>query len=81
MIVLYSYRLIKKITYYYCRYLFPRDLYEPEEGTKGKVEDDPHRPDLRNLWLGRNDTQINNFEMHMLLMNLGNIDWGALLNL
>ena len=67
--------------YVYCRYLFPRDLYFPKEGKHGEVRDDPHRPDLRSLCRARNDTLINNFEEHMLLMNLGNIDWRALLNL
>ena len=43
--------------------------------------DDPFRPDLRNLFLERNDSLLNNFESHLLLMNLGNIDWRALLNL
>ena len=53
----------------------------PAEDTKGAVVDDPFRPDLRNLFLERNDSLLNNFESHLLLMNLGNIDWRALLNL
>ena len=40
-----------------------------------------HRPDLRNLFLPRNDPLLNNFEPHLLLANLGNIDWRALINL
>ena len=45
------------------------------------MREDPHRPDLRNLLLNRNDSLLNNFEDHLLLANLGNIDWHALLNL
>ena len=47
----------------------------------GQITEDPHRPDLRNLPLCRNDTLINNFEEHLILMNMGNIDWRPLLNL
>ena len=65
----------------YCRYLFPRELWQPNETQLGVIRSDPYRPDLRNLFLERNDTLLNNFEAHMLLMNLGNIDWRALLNL
>jgi hypothetical protein len=65
----------------YCRYLFPRELRQFPDDTKGCVVDDPHRPDLRNLFLSRNDSLLNNFEDHLLLGNLGNIDWRALLNL
>jgi hypothetical protein len=66
----------------YCRYLFPRELRPPrEDGKRGVVEDDPYREELRNLFLERNDTLLNNFEPHLLLANLGNIDWRALLNL
>ena len=65
----------------YCRYLFPRRLWQPESGGRGVVLDDPYRDDLRNLFLERNDSLLNNFEPHLLLMNMGNIDWRALLNL
>jgi hypothetical protein len=66
----------------YCRYLFPRELRLPEPGAgPGTIEDDPFREDLRNLFLQRNDTLLNFYEPHLLLMNLGNIDWRALLNL
>ena len=67
----------------YCRYLFPRELYveATHDGKKGEVRDDPHRTNLRNLFLARNDTLINNFEEHLLLMNVGNIDWRPLINL
>ena len=65
----------------FCRYLFPRELFNPEEGILGHVLEDPYRPDLRNLFLRRNDELLNNFEAHMLLSNLGNIDWRALINL
>ena len=66
----------------YCRYLFPRKLRQFMPGeNQGVVEEDPHRPDLRNLFLERNDCLLNNFEEHLLLGNLGNIDWRPLLNL
>ena len=65
----------------YCRYLFPREMRSFDGDTKGVILDDPHRPDLRNLFLKRNDCLINSFEEHLLLMNLGNIDWRPLLNL
>ena len=65
----------------YCRYLFPRQLRQFPDEMKGCVTDDPHRADLRNLFLSRNDSLLNNFEDHLLLGNLGNIDWRALLNL
>ena len=45
------------------------------------IDEDPYRPELRNLRLRRNDALLNNFDEHMLLANLGNIDWRALLNL
>ena len=69
---------------FYCRYLFPRPLRLPSDaaaGGPGAVVDDPYRPELRNLFLQRNDTLLNNFEAHLLLANLGNIDWRPLLNL
>ena len=65
----------------YCRYLFPRPLVFPTEDTPGVIFNDPHRPGLRNLALPRNDTLINSFEEHLLLSNLGNIDWRPLINL
>ena len=67
--------------YVYCRYLFPRDLQHFDGDQRGVVREDPHRPGLRSLCLQRNDALLNNFEAHMLLLNLGNIDWRALLNL
>ena len=67
--------------YVYCRYLFPRLLRLFEGFKRAVVEDDPHRPGLRNLYMARNDSLINPFELHLLLCNLGNIDWRALLNL
>ena len=45
------------------------------------VLQDPHRPDLYNFFGERNDPLLNNFEEHLLLMNLGNIDWRPLINL
>ena len=75
----------------YCRYLFPREMLKFETTTsatadappakRGVIRTDPYRPDLRNLCLSRNDQLLNNFEEHMLLANLGNVDWRALINL
>ena len=65
----------------YCRYLFPRLLRFFAQLLGAVVEDDPHRPGLKNLFLSRNDPLLNSFEAHLLLANLGNIDWRALLNL
>ena len=65
----------------YCRYLFPRKVFTATDDVPGKVQTDPHRPNLRNLYLDRNDALINNFEAHVLLSNLGNIDWRPLINL
>ena len=65
----------------YCRYLFPRVLRFFAQLRGAVVEDDPHRPGLRNLHLARNDRLLNTFEADLLLANLGNIDWRALLNL
>ena len=59
----------------------PRELFQPSDGSLGSIKEDPYRPGLRNLYLRRNDTLLNNFEAHMLLANLGNIDWRALINL
>ena len=47
----------------------------------GKVVEDPYREGLFNLFLSRNDPLINSFEAHLLLANLGNIDWRPLINL
>ena len=65
----------------YCRYLFPGLLRFFAQVRGAVVEDDPHRPGLKNLFLLRNDALLNSFEAHLLLANLGNIDWRALLNL
>ena len=65
----------------YCRYLFPRVLRFFAQLRGAVVDDDPHRPGLKNLYLARNDPLLNGFEAHLLLANLGNIDWRALLNL
>ena len=67
----------------YCRYGFPRHLYPRTDAQKtklGSLQEDPFRPDVRNLCLRRNNELLNNFEEHMLLANLGNIDWRALVN-
>ena len=65
----------------FCRYLFPRDLVMSSNEQFGVVRPDPHRQHLLNLFLRRNDSLLNNFEEHLLLMNLGNIDWRPLINL
>ena len=41
--------------YVYCRYLFPREMRSFPGEVKGCILEDPHRPDLRNLFLKRND--------------------------
>ena len=64
-----------------CRYLFPRDLVISAEENFGVVRADPHRQHLLNHFLRRNDSLLNSFEEHLLLMNLGNIDWRPLINL
>ena len=65
----------------YCRYLFPRNIFIASDDRKGKVEEDPYRSSLKNLFLQRNDPLLNNYEAHLLLANLGNIDWRPLINL
>ena len=42
-----------------------------------------HTPALgkKTLFLARNDPLLNNFEEHLLLMNLGNVDWRPLIKL
>ena len=64
-----------------CRYGFPRELVDAKTATDGAVRLDPMRPGLYNLLLARNDPLINSFETHLLLANLGNIDWRPLINL
>ena len=65
----------------YCRYCFPKDLFAPTEDKKGIITEDPHRKDLYNIFFARNDHLLNSFETHLLLGNLGNIDWRPLINL
>ena len=43
--------------YVYCRYIFPRDLQSFLGDVKGCIQEDPHRPDLRNLCLNRNESE------------------------
>ena len=64
-----------------CRYGFPKALLDTKTATDGAVSLDPLRPGLYNLLLARNDPLINSFETHLLLANLGNIDWRPLINL
>ena len=64
-----------------CRYGFPKDLVDVRTATEGAVRLDPMRPGLYNLLLARNDPLVNSFEAHLLLANLGNIDWRPLINL
>ena len=54
----------------FCRYLFPREIFNPEDGTLGHVKEDPFRPDLRNLFLRRNDELLNNFESGLIYLYL-----------
>ena len=65
----------------FCRYLFPREHFIPSEHLTGQVRVDPYRQNLLNLFLARNDPLLNNFEEHLLLMNLGNVDWRPLIHL
>ena len=65
----------------YCRYLFPREHVLATATHLGHVRVDPYRQNLLNLFLGRNDSLLNNFEEHLLLMNMGNVDWRPLINL
>ena len=65
----------------YCRYRFPSNLFLPDAASLGIVTVDEYRPELRNLLLARNDSLLNNMEVHLLLCNLGNIDWRPLINL
>ena len=67
--------------YVYCRYNFPKPLVRLDWDKLAVVTDDEHRPGLRNIHLPRNDPLINSFEEHLLVANLGNIDWRPLLNL
>ena len=50
-------------------------------GISGKVREDELREGLYNLLLARNEPAIHNFEAHLLIANLGNLDWRPLLNL
>lgn len=65
----------------YSRYLFPRLLRLLDSLKKAVVEEDEHRPGLYNLFFSRKYDLLNPFEEHLLMCNLGNIDWRALLNL
>ena len=56
-------------------------MFIPDGKVLGEVRADPYRQNLLNLFLARNDPLLNNFEEHLLLMNLGNIDWRPLINL
>ena len=64
-----------------CRYQYPKELVDPVQAQKGVIKSDPYRAGLYNLFLARNDPLINNFEAHLLLANLGNVDWRPLINL
>ena len=64
-----------------CRYDYPKDPLDPVEAAEGHVRQDRLRPGLYNLFLARNDPLLNSFEEHVLLANLGNIDWRPLVNL
>ena len=64
-----------------CRYMFPKPLVDPTAAASGVVHEDSLRPGLYNLFLARNDSLINSFEAHLLLANLGNLDWRPLINL
>eukprot|EP00972_Heterocapsa_arctica_P027297 4012240-Heterocapsa_arctica.AAC.1 len=64
-----------------CRYHFPKELLDPLTAGEGVVRADPYKPGLYNLLMARNDPLLNSFEAHLLLANLGNVDWRPLINL
>ena len=67
--------------YVYCRYLFPRDLQQFDGDQRGVVREDPHRPGSPQSVFAEERRVAEQLRGHMLLLNLGNIDWRALLNL
>ena len=64
-----------------CRYDFPKELLRALEAAVGVIKEDKLRAGLYNLFLARNDALFNSCEEHILLANLGNVDWRPLINL
>ena len=65
---------------YKCRYGFPHDLVPRGDGQSVEIRkgDQPGRWDTR---FPRNDALVCGFEPHILLANMGNVDWRPCLNL
>ena len=65
---------------YYCRYGFPKDLHGRDGERKVRLK----KGDREGAWdavFPRNDALCNSFEAHVLLANMGNIDWRPCLTL
>ena len=65
---------------FYCRYGFPKKLQSRTEERKVKLR----KGDREGSWeacFPRNDPLTTSFEAHVLLANMGNIDWRPCLNL
>ena len=56
-------------------------MVQPSEDSAGMVREEKFRKGLFSLVLARNDRLIGNFEPHLLVAILGNIDWRPLINL
>ena len=62
----------------YCRYGFPHDL-RPQLEMAGLIRGD--REGQWHLRFPRNDQLVGSYEAHVLLANLGNIDWRPMMNI
>ena len=64
----------------YCRYGFPRDR-TPRHGSWTMVMEKGDREGQWHAHFPRNDRLCCSYEAHILLANMGNIDWRPVLNL
>ena len=64
----------------FCRYGFPRDRL-PRGGARGMVMQKGDREGQWHAQFPRNDRLCCSYEEHVLLANMGNIDWRPILNL
>ena len=64
----------------YCRYGFPRDRI-PRHGSRTMVMEKGDREGQWHAHFPRNDRLCCSYEAHILLANMGNIDWRPVLNL
>ena len=64
-----------------CRYNFPKRTLTHSDVRDGRLSKDPHKAGMLNLLVDRNDPLINAYEAHLLLANLGNVDFRPLVNL